>query len=190
MTYALVVSEPTKRQWLVLVARMPAELARHRMALWRELRRAGAVPLGQAVWAVPDLPAVRPLTERVAALVDAGAGTLLVLSARGFGDRDGDRLEQLYVEAREDEWSEFSADCDKYLAELAKEEALGKYTLAELDEEDQSLERLRRWYRELRSRDLLGVAASTVARTELKQCEEQFERYAEHVYAVLSGPRD
>jgi len=180
-------TEPTKRQWLVLVARMPAEPARHRMALWRELRRAGAVPLGQAVWAVPDLPAVRPLTERVAALVDAGAGTLLVLSAHGFGDRDGDRLKQLYVEAREDEWSEFSADCAKYLAELAKEEALGKYTLAELEEEEQSLDRLRRWYRELRSRDLLGSTVAGDATGELKQCEEQFSSYAEHVYAALGN---
>ena len=187
VTYVIVMTEPTKRQWLVLVARMPAEPARHRMALWRELRRAGAVPLGQAVWAVPDLPAVRPLTERVAALVDAGAGTLLVLSARGFGDRDGDRLEQLYVEAREDEWSEFSADCGKYLAELAKEEALGKYTLAELEEEEQSLDRLRRWYRELRSRDLLGTVVASAASGELKQCEEQFGAYAEHVYAALGN---
>lgn len=158
------------------------------MALWRELRRAGAVPLGQAVWAVPDLPAVRPLTERVAALVDAGAGTLLVLEARGFADRDSDRLERLYIEAREDEWSEFSADCRKYLAELAKEDALGKYTLAELEEEEQSLDRLRRWYRELRGRDLLGTVVGGDAADQLKQCRLQFELYAEQVYAALGNP--
>ena len=180
-------TEPARRQWLVLVARMPAEPARHRMALWRELRRAGAVPLGQAVWAVPDLPAVRPLTERVTALVDAGSGTLLILNASGFADRDGNRLEQLYVEAREDEWSEFSADCAKYLAELEKEDALGKYTLAELEEEEQSLDRLRRWYRELRSRDLLGTVVASAAPGELKLCEEKFGAYAEHVYATLGN---
>ena len=65
---------------------------------------------------------------------------------------------------------------------------LGKYTLAELEEEEQSLDRLRRWYRELRSRDLLGAAAMTTATTQLKVCQEQFEQYAEHVYAALNGP--
>ena len=166
---------------------MPAEPARHRMALWRELRRSGAVPLGQAVWAVPDLPAVRPLVERVATLVDAGAGTLLVLNAQGLGDHDGTRLEQLYIAAREEEWSEFSADCGKYLGELEKEEATGKYTLAELEEEEQSLDRLRRWYRELRSRDLLGTTVAGDAAGQLKHCEEQFWQYTEHVYAALGN---
>jgi hypothetical protein len=176
------------RRWLVLLARLPAEPARHRMALWRELRRSGAVPLGQATWAVPDLPAVRPLLDRLAAVVEAAAGSLLVLAANGYAERDAARLEQLYAEAREMEWSEFHADCGKYLAELEKEERIGKYTLAELEEEEQSLDRLRRWFRELRSRDLLGVPATIDSTTDLKLCEERFEIYAEHVYAALSSP--
>src|SRR5215217_6571463 len=181
-------SETAGRGWLVLLARLPAEPARHRMALWRELRRSGAVPLGQATWAVPDLPAVRPLLDRLAAVVDAAAGTLLVLAANGYAVRDAARLDQLYAEARELEWSEFHADCGKYLAELEMEESIGKYTLAELEEEEQSLDRLRRWFRELRSRDLLGIPATTDSVTTLKLCEERFDTYAEHLYAALSSP--
>jgi hypothetical protein len=176
------------RQWLVLLARVPAEPARYRMALWRELRRSGAVALGQAVWAVPDLPALRPLLDRVAELVDRAGGTLLVLSAGGYADRDGARLEQLYAEVREQEWSEFHAECGKYLVELDKEERMSKYTLAELEEEEQSLDRLRRWYRELRGRDLLGIPAAVDSATDLKLCEERFTEYAEHVYAALGSP--
>jgi hypothetical protein len=33
-------------RWLVLAVRVPAEPSRHRVAVWRELRRTGAVPLG------------------------------------------------------------------------------------------------------------------------------------------------
>ena len=76
------------RRWLVLLAKVPTEPARYRMALWRELRRSAAVPLGQATWAVPDLPAARLLLDRLADLVDAGAGSLLVLKATGFAQRD------------------------------------------------------------------------------------------------------
>jgi hypothetical protein len=181
--------ETKARRWVVVLARLPAEPARHRMALWRELRRSGAIALGQAVWAVPDLPAVRPLLGRLADLVEAAGGTLLLLGAKGFGDGDVARLEQLYAAAREEEWAEFDADCGKYLAELDKEERLRKYTLAELEEEEeQSLDRLRRWYRELRSRDLLTIRATTDSATVLKLCEERFETYAEHVYEALSSP--
>jgi hypothetical protein len=93
----------------------------------------------------------------------------LLLAARGFGDGDVSRLEQLYAAAREEEWAEFDADCGKYLAELDREERIGKYTLAELEEEEQSLDRLRRWYRELRSRDVLGIPATTDSATSLKR---------------------
>ena len=157
------------------------------MAVWRELRRAGAVPLGQAIWAVPDLPAVRPLLDRLAGLVEAASGSLVVLAASGYGEADADRLAQLYVDARESEWAEFHADCGKYLDELDKEERMGKYTLAELEEEEQSLDRLRRWYRELRSRDLLAIPASVHSATDLKTCEERFALYADHVYAAVTN---
>jgi len=43
-------------RWLVLVVRVPAEPSRHRVAVWRELRRVGAVSLGQGAWIVPDAP--------------------------------------------------------------------------------------------------------------------------------------
>ena len=149
--------------------------------------RDGSAP-DAADWAVPDLPAARSLLDRLADVVEAGAGSLMVLRATGYAERDISRLEQLYAEAREAEWAEFIADCGKYLVELDKEERIGKYTLAELEEEEQSLDRLRRWYRELRSRDLLGIPATRDAAFDLKQCEERFETYAEHVYAALSQP--
>ena len=182
-------AETAGRVWLVLLARMPSEPARHRMALWRELRRARAVPLGQAAWAVPDLPIVQPVVQRLSELATVGNGQLLVLSARGHGAGDVDRLEQLYAESREQEWTEFRADCAKYLAELDKEEALGKYTLAELEEEEQSMDRLRRWYRDLRARDLLASPPTVDAATDLKTCERRFDNYAEHVYTAVGSHR-
>ncbi len=175
-------------RWLVLVLRLPAEPARYRMAVWRELRRGGAVLLGPTVWAVPNLPAVEPLVGRVSALVDQANGTMLALVADGRAGADQARLNRLYADARAEEWSEFRSDCGKYLAELASEEARQKYTLAELEEEEQSLERLRRWFRELRGRDLLGSEATTDAVTELKRCETAFDGYADHVYAALAQP--
>lgn len=171
--------------WLVLVVKVPTEPARHRMAVWRELRRSGAVPLGQGTWALPDLPAAQPLLDRLGELVATAEGTLLLLEATGRTPADATHLEQQYTAAREAEWAELVADCGKYLAELDHEEEIGKYTLAELEEEEQSLDRLRRWYRDLRGRDLLGVPATRDAGAELKRCEARLEAYAENVYAAL-----
>ena len=52
---------------------------------------------------------------------------------------DSERLAAVYTAAREAEWTEFLSECGKYLAEIDKEIAKAKLTLAELDEEEQSL---------------------------------------------------
>jgi Protein ChrB, N-terminal len=93
----------------------------------------------------------------------------------------------VYTVAREAEWVEFVADCGKYLAEIDKEIAKDKLTLAELDEEEQSLERLRRWYRELKLRDLFGAPSASRAEEDLRHCQARLDDFAEHVYAAAHG---
>jgi len=48
----------SERSWTVLAVRVRAEPSRHRVAVWRELRRVGALSLGQGVWALPSAPGV------------------------------------------------------------------------------------------------------------------------------------
>jgi hypothetical protein len=167
---------------------MPTEPARHRMALWRELRRAGAVPIAQGVWTLPDLPAAEAVLVKARRHVHAAGGQMLTLAANGHDPDSDARLDAAYAEARAQEWAEFTADCDKFVAEIDKEERIGKYTLAELEEEEQSLERLRRWYRDLRVRDLLRTPPSADADQYLKRCSERLDQYAERVYALLASP--
>src|SRR5262249_23190072 len=92
-----------------------------------------------------------------------------------------DQLATLFTTQREAEWAEFISDCGKYEAELAGEIAKGKLTLAELDEEEQSLDRLRRWYRTIRARDLFGAASAAMAERRLKECAEALEDFGERV---------
>jgi len=93
----------------------------------------------------------------------------------------------LFTAQREAEWAEFVSDCGKYEAELAGEVAKGKLTLAELDEEEESLERLRRWYRAIRGRDLFGAPGATAAERRLKDVAEALERFADQVYQAREG---
>ena len=172
--------------WLVLVVRLPSEPARHRVAAWRELRRAGAVPLASGTWALPDLPVVEPVVDRVAALVArAEDGELVRLRAHGWGQTDETALTAMFTAARDDEWRELVSECRRYLAEIAKEHRTAKYTLAELEEEEQSLDRLRRWYRDVRARDLLGSSGREETDALLKECVTAFDAFAEAVYSHM-----
>jgi hypothetical protein len=167
--------------WRVIIYRLPAEPSRHRVAIWRELRRLGAVPLQQGTWAVPHGEGFDAGFAQVTAAIQAAGGHPVVL---GVGDQDAEdaRLEAQFTGQREAEWTEFVADCGKYEAELDGEVAKGKLTLAELDEEEQSLDRLRRWYRAIRTRDLFGAPSAPLAERRLKECTEALDRFAGQVY--------
>ncbi len=171
----------------MLVVRVPAEPSRHRVAVWRELRRLGAVPLQQGTWAVPEGEGFDAGFAEVVEAITAAGGQPVVLAVTG--DQPGTaQLEGLFTKQREAEWTEFISDCGKYESELAGEIAKGKLTLAELDEEEQSLERLRRWYRAIRARDLFGAPSAAAAEARLKECTEALERFAEQVYQARERP--
>ena len=173
--------------WTVLAVRLPAEPSRHRVAVWRELRRVGALSLGQGVWALPTMPAFAQGLERAVALIERGDGDALLLDARGQNEAQAQRLEALFTASRQEEWVEFIDECAKYEAEVEHEIAEQKFTLAELDEEEQSLERLRRWYRDLKLRDLFGASAAEQAEQRLRACQTRPEDFAERVYAAAHG---
>jgi hypothetical protein len=175
-------------RWVVVVIRLPAGPSRHRVAIWRELRRLGALTLGPGVWAVPATPAFQPGIARAGELARRADGTVLVLEAAPVDQATGAWLEAEFTAARREEWAEFVADCGKYEAELAKEQRLGKLTLAELEEEEHSLERLRRWWRDLKARDALSLPEASEAEQHLKRCEQLLDGYAEQVYRAVHQP--
>ena len=168
--------------WLVLVLRVPVEPSRHRVGVWRELRKIGAVPLGQGAWAAPDVPGFAAGISKVGELAARGDGRMVVLQASGRTHEDAAWLEAAFNALRQEEWAEFLADCGKFDAEIDKEITLQKFTMAELEEEEQSLDRLRRWHRELASRDVFGAPAATEAQQQLKHCVERLAEFTDLVF--------
>ena len=170
-------------RWRLLTYRLAAEPSRHRVAVWRELRRAGAVSLQQGIWAVAPGSTFDDALARAVALVERGDGNSFVFEVVP-SDPTLARVEELFTAEREAEWVEFVDECAKFDAEIDKEIAKKKFTLAELDEEEQNLDRLKRWYRELRARDLYGAPTASMADRRLKECEERLEDFAELVFAA------
>ena len=130
------------------------------------------------------MPACRAGAEKAKALAKAGNGELLLLST-GPADDNATRLRESFTAARTDEWAEFAADCTKFTDEIAREIAKRKFTLAELEEEEQSLDRLRRWFRAIRGRDVFGSPGAAGADRQLAACSEALDAFAALVYAEV-----
>ena len=174
-------------EWRILTYRLEAGASRHRVGIWRELRKAGAVALQNGTWAIPTGAGFDAAVARAVALVDRADGKALVFDVNPTDDT-ASALEELFVAEREDEWAEFVSECAKFDAEIASEVAKEKFTLAELDEEEQNLDRLRRWYREIRNRDIYAAPSAGLAEGRLKECAQVLEDFADQVYEARTQP--
>lgn len=167
--------------WRILTYRLSGDESRHRVAVWRELRRLGALPLQSATWALPVGDRFDKGLDRALALIRRAGGQALRFDVVPSEDTEAS-LEALYCAERDAEWGEFCSECDKAEEELHREIETQKFTPAELDEEEQSIERLRRWHRELRAKDLFGARLASEGERRLKDCVEALEEFAELVY--------
>lgn len=126
--------------------------------------------------------------EWVVELVARADGHVLTFDCRPRSDADETALVAEFNAARAAEWTEFASERDKFDAEIAKARRINKLTVAELDEEEQNLDRLRRWWRELRARDIFVVPNGVDAEERLKRCEAVILGYADEVYRAVHAP--
>jgi|SRR6266480_4709891 len=96
--------------WRLLTYRLVAEPSRHRVAVWRELRRAGAMSLQQGLWAVPDGAAFDEALGRAVALIERGDGDAFVFEVTPT-EATLARLEAAFTAEREAEWAAFVSEC-------------------------------------------------------------------------------
>jgi hypothetical protein len=139
------------------------------------------VALQKATWAIPRGDGFDDGVARAVALVERGGGRSLLFDVAP-DEATAALLEELFTAEREAEWLEFVSECATAEVEVQREVEEQRFTLAELDEEEQNLDRLRRWSRELRAKDLFGAPSAVLGEQRLKDCTAQLEDFAERVF--------
>jgi len=173
--------------WLLVTYRLPAERSSARVAVWREVRRSGALQLQKSLVAFPDTDDFRAGMTRVQAVVREVGGSAVALRAEPLDGEDAASLEAAWNEARAAEYTELTAECEKLVAEIDKEFAKKKFTLAELDEEEAELEKLRSWHERVRARDVHGADGASEAKGALDRATQAVSRFTEAVFDRTHG---
>jgi vacuolar-type H+-ATPase subunit I/STV1 len=174
-------------EWLLFAYRLPADRSSARVAVWREVRRAGALQLQQSLVAFPDTEAFRRALARVRTVVAEVGGSAIAVRADPLEPDDHARLVSAWNEARAAEWAELTAEAEKLVAEIDKEFAKEKFTLAELDEEEAELEKLRSWQERITARDVHGSGGADEAAAALERASEAVGRFTSAVFDRTHG---
>ena len=84
--------------------------------------------------------------------------------------------------AREEEYEEVVYETERLREEIERERRKGKFTFAELEDEESNLERLRRYLAQVEARDTFGARGRGRAAEEVERCAGVLEAFAQDIY--------
>jgi hypothetical protein len=172
--------------WLLLAYRIPREPTRLRATVWRRIKAFGAVYLQNSAAALPDSTAnERALRTLRREIIELGGTAQVMRSEVLAGSSD---VIAMYNAARDEEYTEIIDKCRDFLHEIQNETAAKHFTYAELEENDEDLNKLNRWFGKVTARDTLGASGRAAAMTALNDCSTALDGFANHVY--LAEDRD
>jgi len=169
--------------WRVLIFRVPTEPASKRVAVWRDLKRLGALYLQQCACIFPDIPGVTQEVNQVAAKIPALGGETFLLDVPRLQPEDEARIIEAFRVQRANEYAEIIEECEtKFVKEIEFEHFRQNYTFEEAEEIEQDLEKIRRWYDRVRERDWFKAERRDEVETWLAKCQGLLARFEEEVY--------
>jgi hypothetical protein len=177
-------SESRASGWLLLLAQFPKAPSSARVRLWRRLRGAGATTIVNSAWVLPETPPHAELFAQLRDGVTRQGGTVFVLSIPVSSPEVNETIMGRFRADRGQEYDEFAERCTALLDEIAKESGAGKHTFAELEENEQDLEKLVRWLAQIRARDFFPDERGQQADAMLARCRSATEAFSQAVYAA------
>jgi Protein ChrB, N-terminal len=176
------------RQWLLLIYRLPAEPSSARTAIWRETKRLGALSLQHAVCLFPCTEKLQVACARLAhRITDDYGGEATLLETTSPDVVWQRKTIARFHAARDEEYDEVVDETERFHEEIARERRKGKYTFAELEDEESNLRRLRKYLAQVQARDLFGASGQARAAAEVEHCAEVLEAFAQEIYERQEG---
>ena len=163
--------------WLLAAYRTPSAPSTARVAAWRGLHGLGALFLGPTVCLLPSALVDRRQLANIVERVEAAGGSFDLLEVESFGEDAERSLRGRYNDARDAEYAEVVERSDGMIEELVREGAKGKFTFAEVEENEADLVKLQRWLRRIRARDLFGAAGRAAAEGAVHKAAARLEAF-------------
>ncbi|HET8630804.1 MAG TPA: Chromate resistance protein ChrB [Thermomicrobiales bacterium] len=169
--------------WLLFLPHLPSSPSSLRVLVWRRMRAAGAVGLQNGVWILPaDPDQERFLRDLVAEIAPQGGNGQIFRATPLQAGAPEDIVERFRAD-RDEDYVEFRGRCADFLAELARETERRNFTFAELEENEQDLQKLVGWLRKIRARDFFEGRQAAPSEEDLARCQGAFEEFTRAVYA-------
>lgn len=158
-----------KYKWMLLIYKIPPAPARHRIAIWRKLKKLGVLYLQKSVCVLPDSPYLHDELENAAHDIENFGGEATLI----FTDRieKEEKMTAEFQKWADGEYEKIIGKCGKFLSSISKTTKHAK-----VKELSGLLEEMKRSFTEVQCRDFFSVTKGKEAEEKLRECEKRYLR--------------
>ena len=159
-------------EWLLFTYWLPPEPSRKRVYVWRQLKKTGAL-LVEGGWLLPDTEETASTIRGIMKAVEEMGGTASLYTVKHATGVQEQRAIERFRQERTKEYSEIVNECRKALKHIEWESERGEFNFEEVEELEGDLEKIRRWYNEIKKRDMWDC---DTARSEVEKLISEIEK--------------
>jgi len=168
-------------RWLFFSYTLPSRPSRARVSIWRQLKKLGAVNF-QSVWVLPYSHERVNEVKKLVQNLESWKGEGLLIDGKVLNRDQEQRINGAFLESRDEEYREIISKCEDYAKEIEFEIGRQNFIFAEVEENEEELEKLKQWLKKVEKRDIVEAPLRKEAVEKIKGCEALFHDFAEKVY--------
>lgn len=177
----------TPVRFVLVTYRMPPKPTAGRVAVWRQLKKIGAVYLQDSVCVIPDTAALRRELDPILERIDSDGGRYHLLPLRTLSPEEETKLVALFVDQTAQHYREIIENCEvNFVKEIEFERFRQNFTYEEAEEIRMEFEKIGTWFERVQDRDWFAAPNRKEAASWLRRCEELLEEFEAKVFE-LSG---
>jgi len=166
--------------WIIFLYDIPNEPSKLRLRVWRELKKSGALYPQLSFSILPKTVISNEQASNLKAKISK-YGKAVILKGNAVSEADHSIILQLFEQERERQYKEILEECEEFLQEIKKNIANHKLTEEEVEEMEESLSGLERWFARIRAMDWNPNSGRKKVKQALEKCKEALTDFAERV---------
>jgi hypothetical protein len=172
-------------RFTLLVYRMPANPTAGRVAVWRQLKKIGAIYLQQSVCVFPANLKVRRELAPILTRIRDSEGSFHLLPLRQLDRAEEEKLIQQFQEQTANHYQEIIENCEvNFTKEVDFETYRNNFTYEEAEEIRAEFEKISTWFERVKRRDWFGAPNMSLAQEWLDRCEKMLEGFESQVFEI------
>lgn len=175
-------------KWICLSYSLPTKPSKARLHVWRQLKKVGAVNV-DSFWVAPY--SKEKLTELQALVEDIHSfnGSATIFRCKSIDEQSEEKIKNALTASTNEELTELIGVCEKFLEEIKSEIEKENFIFAEVEENDEELSKIKKWYSKIVRRSAYDSPLKKSALEKIKSCEVAFDGFSRIVFDKEDGGR-